>query len=135
MINNYNSFKIDTQNTNDISYNKSPTLNSNLLIDKNNSINQNTKANDKKVSFNNKVVEVNVESYKDYNKLNSYGEEEIYENLQMKDQFYNKIEKKSTGNSDNSSNYNNNYSYNNNNNNNVVQAQPKKENECCCQIF
>ena len=134
MISNYNSFKIDTQNTKDISYNKSPTLNSNLLIDKNNSINQNTKANDKKVSFNNKVVEINVESYKDYNKLNSYGEEEIYENLELKDEIINKLEKKTL--LDNrEKNYNKNNNNYNNNNNNAVQSRLKKENECCCQIF
>ena len=126
MSSNYNSFTNDTQNTKDINYNNNNLfINKNLLIDKNNSIIQNTKANDKKVSFNNKVVEVNVESYKDYNKLNSYGEEEIYENLQMKDEFLNKIEKISLDNKD--KNYNN--------INNVVQARPKKENECCCQIF
>ena len=105
-----------------------------MLIDKNNNINQNTKANDKKVSFNNKVVEINVESYKDYNKLNSYDEEQINENLKIKDSFLNYLDKKSLDKK--TINNNNNYNYNNyNNNNNLVQNRPKKENECCCKIF
>ena len=124
MISNYNSFTNDTQNTKDTIYNKNP--NNNLLIDKNNNINQGTKTNDKKVSFNNKVVQVNVESYKDYNKLNSYNEEEINENLQKKDKFLNYLDKKSLDKRNN----NNNYNYNNN----LVQIRPKKENECCVKI-
>ena len=132
MISNYNSFTNDTQNTKDINYNKSPTINSNLFIAKNKRNNQSTKSNNKKVSFNNKVVEINVESYKDYNKLNSYGEEEIYENLELKDEIINKLEKKTL-----LDNREKNYNKNNNNynNNNAVQSRLKKENECCCQIF
>ncbi len=123
MINNYNFFKNDAQNIKAINYNNNnPIINNNMLI------NQNNKANDKKVSFNNNVVEINVESYKDYNKLMSYNEEDIYENLQRKDSLSNFIEKK------NLDNKNNNYNYNNYNNN-LVQIRPRKENECCCLIF
>jgi len=123
MINNYNFFKNDAQNIKAINYNNNnPIINNNMLI------NQNNKANDKKVSFNNNVVEINVESYKDYNKLMSYNEEDIYENLQRKDSLSNFIEKK------NLDNKNNNYNYNNYNNN-LVQTRPRKENECCCLIF
>ena len=84
--------------------------------------NFNKKKSNKKVSFNNNVVVINVESYKDYNKLYSYDEEDIYNNYIMKDEYQNHFENMI------------------NNNNNIAKKmgtpkQTKKENECCCNLF
>ena len=84
--------------------------------------NTNKKKSNKKVSFNNNVVVINVESYKDYNKLYSYDEEDIYNNCILKDEYQNHFE-------------NMNY-----NNNNIAKKMgtatlTKKEDECCCNLF
>ena len=75
------------------------------------------KKSNKKVSFNNNVVVINVESYKEYNKLYSYDEDDIINNYNLKDEYQNNFENMI------------------NNNNIEKKIGTKKENDCCCNLF
>ena len=79
----------------------------------------NKKKSNKKVSFNNNVVVINVESYKDYNKLYSYDEEDIYNNYALKDEYQNHFENMINGGGVSKK----------------MGTPKKKEDECCCNLF
>ena len=84
----------------------------------------NKKKTKKSVRFNNDVVVINVESYKKYNQLYSYNEEDIYNNYLMKDEYQNY--------------YENAINTKSNHNDNIVrqmETSKRKENECCCNLF
>ena len=108
------------RNDNPISYIQTNNTQNNEIANKNTNMINQTK-NKKKVRFNNNVVVINVESYKEYNKLYSYDEDDICNNYLMKDEYQNYFE-----NAINNNNYNIRKKY---------ETSKKKEDECCCNIF
>ena len=106
------------RNDNSISSIQTDNTRNKEIVNKNTN-NINKKKSKKMVRFNNNVVVINVESYKDYNKLYSYDDEDIYNNYLMKNEYQNYYENV----------------VNNNNINKKYETPKKKENECCCNIF
>ena len=88
------------------------------IINKN--ANNFNKKKNKKVTFNNNVVVINVESYKEFNRLYSYNEEDIINNYIMKDEYQN---------------YFNSINKYNNKGQRKMETPKKKGDECCCNIF